>query len=412
MRVSTLQIHKNGLANMLSNQEQLTKTQQEVSSGVRVNTAADDPIAAARILQIQQQLALAEQYENNMTSATNRLELEESTLSSVTEYYDRLRELTVSAGSGVLAQTDREAIAAEVEQISEALVELFNTQDATGEYIFAGFQGGEEPFVELDNGRYEFVGDDGQRFVSISNSTTVATGDSGYDLFVDIDAAAPTFTTSTNPLNEGTLAVSAGFVVDSESFAELYPDDVIITFNPESAVDPAGKNYTVTRASDGRPIEGYVNQPYDDGQEIQVAGVSLRISGSPEAGDQVIAESTPKQSISDTVYRLIDGLTTLTNDSEDAETLDLLIEDTLANLDAALAVVSQVQSKIGARLNIIETGESLSADMKLVNQEALSDLQDADLAEAVSRMSLQTTLLEAAQQSYTTISNLSLFNKL
>ena len=52
MRVSTLQIHRNGLANMLNNQEQLTKTQQEVSSGVRVNTASDDPIAAARILQI------------------------------------------------------------------------------------------------------------------------------------------------------------------------------------------------------------------------------------------------------------------------------------------------------------------------------------------------------------------------
>ena len=57
MRVSTLQIHRNGLANMLSNQEALTKTQQQVSSGVRVNTAADDPIAAARILQIEQQLA-------------------------------------------------------------------------------------------------------------------------------------------------------------------------------------------------------------------------------------------------------------------------------------------------------------------------------------------------------------------
>ncbi|WP_028292574.1 flagellar hook-associated protein FlgL [Oceanobacter kriegii] len=412
MRVSTLQIHRNGLANMLSNQEALTKTQQQVSSGVRVNTAADDPIAAARILQIEQQLALTEQFENNMISATNRLELEESTLSAVTDYYDRLRELTVQAGSGVLAQTDREAIAAEVEQIEEALVELFNTKDATGEYIFAGFQGGEAPFVQNANGRYSYEGDDGQRFVAVGSSTTVATGDSGIDLFVDIPSAAPTFTTTTSPLNTGTTSVSAGFITDDEAFAEFYPDDIVITFNADSAVDPAATNYTVTRASDGRVINGLENQVYDEGAELNINGVTLQISGVPEPGDQVIAESTPKQSITDTIFRFTEALNTLTNGSEDQATLDNLIEDTLNNLDAALAVVSSTQSKIGARLNTIENTELMTADMKLANQEALSDLRDADLAEAVSRMTLESTLLEAAQQSYTVISNLSLFNKL
>lgn len=412
MRVSTLQIHRNGLANMLSTQEALTKTQEQVSSGVRVNTAADDPIAAARILQIEQQLALTEQYENNMVSATNRLELEESTLSSVTDYYDRIRELTIQAGSGVLAETDREAISAEIEEIEEALVELFNTRDATGEYIFAGFQGGDAPFVQNENGRYSYEGDDGQRFVAIGSSTTVATGDSGIDLFVDIPAASETFTTTVSPLNTGTTTVSAGFVTDEEAFAEFYPDDLVITFNADSAVTPAATNYTVTRASDGRVVNGLENQVYADGAEISINGVSLQISGVPEPGDQVIAESTPKQSITDTIFRFTEALNTLSNSSEDQETLDNLIEDTLANLDAALAVVSSTQSKIGARLNTIENTELMTADVKLANQEALSDLRDADLAEAVSRMTLESTLLEAAQQSYTVISNLSLFNKM
>ncbi|WP_221794714.1 flagellar hook-associated protein FlgL [Oceanobacter mangrovi] len=412
MRVSTLQIHKSGLANMLNNQKDLTKTQQQVSSGVRVNTAADDPIAAARMLQIQQQLALAEQYENNMIAANNRLEMEEGTLSTVTDYYDRLRQLTVNAGNGTLTQEDRQAIGAEVEQIQQALVELFNSRDASGDYIFAGYQGGSAPFQQLPNGRYEYVGDEGQRFVAIGDTTNVATGDNGFDLFVNIPASSETFTTRTSELNTGSTQVSAGFVIDEEAYADFYPDDIIITFNPESAVDPAGINYTVRQASDGKVISGYSNQLYNEGQEIQIAGVTLKISGDPAPGDQVLVESTPKQSITDTVYRLQEALNDLTNSPEDSETLGKLLDDTLANLDSALAVVSRTQSNIGARLNVVSNTESLTADMKLVNQDVLSQLRDTDLAEAVSRMSLQTTLLEAAQQSYTTISNLSLFNKL
>jgi flagellar hook-associated protein 3 FlgL len=71
-----------------------------------------------------------------------------------------------------------------------------------------------------------------------------------------------------------------------------------------------------------------------------------------------------------------------------------------------------VRSQLGARLNVVENARSLSADVKLVSQEVLSELSDVDFAEAVSRLSLQTFLLEAAQQSYTTISRLSLFNQL
>ena len=106
------------------------------------------------------------------------------------------------------------------------------------------------------------------------------------------------------------------------------------------------------------------------------------------------------------------GLDSLQDNPEDAATLDILIEDTLNNLSNAQTSVSEVRSQLGARLNVVENARSLSADVKLVSQEVLSELSDVDFAEAVSRLSLQTFLLEAAQQSYTTISRLSLFNQL
>jgi flagellar hook-associated protein 3 FlgL len=347
-----------------------------------------------------------------MTAAENRLNLEEATLSSVTESLTRLQELTVNAGSGSLTMTDRQAISAEIQQLENQLGSLFNTKDPNGEYIFAGFKGGTAPFQQQDNGRYEYQGDEGQRYLAIGDTTRIATGDNGKKLFTDVRAAKETFTTSANPLNLGTTQVNAGFVVDEEAYAAFYPDDLIVTFNPEAAIDPAGPNYTVRRASDNRVVDGLANSAYLPGAEIVAAGISLKISGNPEPGDEVLAKSTPKQSITDTVYRLRQGLDSLQDNPEDAATLDILIEDTLNNLSNAQTSVSEVRSQLGARLNVVENARSLSADVKLVSQEVLSELSDVDFAEAVSRLSLQTFLLEAAQQSYTTISRLSLFNQL
>lgn len=412
MRITTLQQHKTGLANMLRNQEELNKTQNQVASGRRVLTPADDPVAATKILQLEQDLAQREQFETNMTAAENRLRLEESTLASITDYFARLKELTVQAGGGTNTLSDRQAIAAEVSQIQGALVDMFNSRDANGEYIFGGFKGSEPPFQQQPNGRYEYIGDEGQRFLTIGSATTVATGDSGKGLFVDVESAGDGFTTDVNPLNRGTLAINAGFVVDKETYADFYPDDIIITFNAEAAIDPAEPNYTVRRASDNRVISGMVNQPYIEGQELIIAGVAVTLTGEPQPGDQVMTRSSPKQSVTDTLYRLAEGLNSLGDNTTDSETLTNLLADTLTNLDNALASVSQVQSKLGARLNVVDSTRALSADIKLVNEEVLSELQDVDMAEAVSRLSLQTTLLEAAQQSYTTISRLSLFNKM
>jgi len=412
MRIATLQTFNLGLNAILDNQEAVNRTQQQVSSGRRVLTPADDPIASTKILQLQQDLAQRDQYDRNMTAAENRLKLEEATLASVTSALTRLQELTVNAGSGTLTIDDRQAISAEIGQLEDHLAALFNTKDPNGEYIFAGFKGSAPPFQEQANGRYEYKGDEGQRYLSIGDTTRVATGDNGKDLFIDVRAAKETFTTSVNPLNTGTTQVNAGFVVNEEAYAEFYPDDLVITFNPESAVTPAGPNYTVRRASDGRAVEGLSEKPYSVGAEIVVAGISLTINGDPEPGDEVLAKSTPKQSITDTVYRLRQGLDTLQDNPIDSATLDILIEDTLNNLANAQTSVSEVRSQLGARLNVVENARSLSEDVRLVSQEVLSELSDVDFAEAVSRLSLQSFLLEAAQQSYTTISRLSLFNKL
>jgi flagellar hook-associated protein 3 FlgL len=412
MRISTLQSFNKGLDSILDNQIQVNKTQQQVSTGKRVLTPSDDPIAATKILQLQQDAALREQFGKNMAGAEGRLTLEETQLAGITDNLTRLKELTINAGGGSQTMTDRQAIASEVRQILESTVDLMNGKDAGGEYLFGGFKGGTEPFQKNESGRYDYAGDEGQRFISIASSTTVATGDSGKDLFVDVESTDNSFTTQLNPLNQGTGIVSPGFVVDEEAYAEFYPEDLVITFNADSAISPPGSNYTIRQASDGRVVEGMEAKEYSQGTEITVAGIAIKINGAPEPGDEFLANSSEKQSITDTMYRLVDGLNTLEDNPSDSAILGNLIEDTLKNLAFAQSSVSKGRSEVGARLNVIENTASLAADIDLVSKTVLSALSDVDFAEAVSRLSLQTFLLEAAQQSYAKIQNLSLFNQL
>ena len=412
MRVSTLQTFHTGLNNILDNQSNVNKTQQQVSTGRRVLTPADDPVAATKILQLQQDLAQRQQYDRNMTAAENRLKLEEATLSSINVQLTRMQELTVQAGGGSLTLKDRQAISAEVSEIQGSLVDLFNTRDPSGEYIFAGFKGQNPPFVKQENGRYEYMGDEGQRILPIGASTNVATGDTGKALFVDVKAAANSFTTFENPQNNGELNINSGLVMDKEAYAKFYPDDLVITFNSESEVTPPGPNFTVRRQSDNRVVDGLVNQTFNPSAEVIAAGISFTLNGEPQPGDEALVKSTPKQSITDTVFRLAQGLDKLKDNPGDSAALDTLIADTLDNLKNAQTSVSEVRSQVGARLNVVENTRNLSADIEIVNKEVLSELSDVDFAEAVSRLSLQSFMLEAAQQSYTTISRLSLFNKL
>jgi flagellar hook-associated protein 3 FlgL len=412
MRISTLQQHNTGVRQLLNNQASTVNTQQQISTGRRVLTPSDDPVASTRILQLQQDISLREQYMENVTGATNRLNLEEATLSSVTENISRIRELTVNAGNGSMTAEDRGFVAAEIDTRLEALVDLMNTKDASNTYIFAGFKGETEPFQTRPGGGVNYEGDDGERYLDVSNSTRIQTNDSGKKLFVDVNSIQDTFFTEGNSRNTGTGLITNGFVNDQEVYSEFYPEDMIIQFNPDSFVTPSAPNYSVLTRSENRAIDGLEGVEYTPGEELVVKGAAFKIAGDPEPGDSFVVRSSPKQSLVDTVAGLVEGLRSLQDNPEDSESLNVLIENSLSNLDFAQSSVSEVTSEIGGRLNTLENIENLHADVDLVSQEILSGLQDVDFAEAVSRLSLESFLLEAAQQSFVQINRLSLFNSL
>ena len=130
MRLSTQQIFLTSLNGVLNGQSKLVDLQQQISSGKKIETPADDPIASSQVIAVNQHISLTQQYSNNASLAEGRLHFEESALNSIEDVLQRVRQLTVQAGDGALALQDRKAISVEIKQRLEQLVNLANSRDS------------------------------------------------------------------------------------------------------------------------------------------------------------------------------------------------------------------------------------------------------------------------------------------
>ena len=409
VRISSNQAFESSVTQMIDLNAQVLRTQEQISTSKKNLSAADDPLNSTRILQLQQSITLRDQYSTNLDTLDGALRSEESALDSIATNINRVRSLAVSAGDGTYSFDDRKSLALEIGQRVDELLSLTNTKDPNGEFIFAGFQGYTEPFVELQDGQFVYQGDEGQRFVKADEATNLARNNPGKSLFIDITSANNTVTTTTDPTNsDSDTYITAGTVVDQTAYDAFYPEDIVIEFNAETNVTPNGPNFTAYEKSTGEPI--LVAQSYVPGQEVQIEGVAFKIVGSPNPGDNFSIDSSSKQDIFTTYKLLEDGLNTLTDTPADQDLLETLLHDTLINLDNALNSVINTQSDVGGRMNIADTSRETQEEVKLVSQEVLSDLQDLDYSAAVSKLSYQTFVLEATQLSYTKVSGLSLFN--
>jgi len=186
MRISTLQMFRQGVNSILDQQTKLIKTQNQLSTGKRINSPSDDPTGAAKLVGLSESTKLTAQYQDNILAARTRLELEESALGFVGETLQRVRELNIQALNDTNGAVERAAIAVEVRQLAAEVIGLANRRDASGQFMFAGFQVLTTPFSEAPPGTFNYNGDQGQRQIQIGAARQIADGNSGQAVFMDI----------------------------------------------------------------------------------------------------------------------------------------------------------------------------------------------------------------------------------
>lgn len=393
MRLSSVQIFQQGINAILTQQSHLQHTQQQLSTGKRLLTPADDPAAAVQILALGERLSAVDQYQANADLADAQLSLEEDVLAQAGTLLQRVRELVIQANNATQSAETRRAIGVEIETQIDALVALANTRDAAGEYIFAGFQSHEIPFAR-QGGSVVYNGDDGRRSLQIAPGSQVAVRDSGASVFQNIPRGNGDFVVTAGPANTGT-----GVVGLTAASSDYLPDSYTITFSRLSATDPV--SYQVEDSSATVVASGI----YKSGDRINFAGADIEISGEPADGDSFIVSNAGLQDIFTTLQTIADVLR-----GGSVNQINNVLSEGLVNLDQAANHLLALRADIGVRLNILDGQRDINDGFTLQLQQTLSDLEDLNYVEAISRFNLQLVALQAAQQSYIKTQGLSLFN--
>lgn len=397
MRISTSQFYQTGINNILDQQTALYKTQTQMGTGKKIVTPSDDPTGAAQIVGLQQSIDQTNAYQTNIDSANATLGNEDNALSSGTDILQQVRTLALQANSGTLSTQDRQSIAQQVQQDLQSIIGMANTTDGNGNYLFAGFSATTRPFSQTAGG-VSYAGDQGQRSLQIGPNRQVAVGDSGYRVFQAIKSGNGTFTTAYNDTNTGTASIDAGQVINS---AQWVPDTYTITFtDPDTyEVRDSGNNLVASGA-------------YQSGNAIAFNGVQVTLSGAPAAGDSFTVAPSASQDVFTTLQNLVDTLNNSASDPSSQAKFITDINGALANLDQVMAQFSSVRTDVGARMNALDSQQSTNSDFLTASQTALSAVQDVDYTQAASLLNQQLLGLQAAQQSFVKLQNLSLFNYL
>ena len=292
-RISTQQLHRQGINGILQNQVAVARLQAQMATGARVQTAADDPAAMAKIMNIDSALSDIGQWQSNIGTVQDRLGLEENALNALNDVIDRVRQLGVQARSSALSDSDRNSIAAEMKELSATLLSTANSRDSQGRYLFAGSRDGQAPFVRTSSG-VQYRGDDTVSTLQVGASRQIGLGDSGADVFMRLRAGTGAASVSAASSNTGLAYVTS---VDLTDAAAWSGGSYRLSFS--------GGNYEVTDAGGTVVSSG----AYESGSAVAFGGLSISLDGEPADGDSFSVGPAPTLDL----FSTIDQITRLVN---------------------------------------------------------------------------------------------------
>lgn len=409
-RISTNAFYKSQIQLMQSKNAEIAKLQTQVTTNQKYQAASEEPIATSKIRSINNFIQELDTYKSNATIIENRLGLLEESAQSILGQLERVNELIKQAGTGTLSNSNRAALAGELQGIFDDIVRTANTKDENGEYIFSGFATKQQAYT-IQNGVAIYQGDQGARQLNINGSTTLPFSDSGYKIFENIKDGNGTFKTTLGTVtNTGTGVISSGNVVNQAAY-------VADTYTVQFVTNGSGNlGYTITGANTGQVIPALpatipANAPdYVSNSSISFNGIQFTISGQPNVGDEFqIAPSTP-QSIFNSLGNVINALKQ--NLSTPAETAAFQTQITY-NAESLEQVFNHMQgyiAEVGSRSSTLDAEKNFNDILKNQAQIVKSNLGEIDPTEAIMNLNKQALALQLAQQAFLKAQNLSLLN--
>lgn len=187
MRVTQSMLSNNMLRNLSSSYGQMSKLQEQITSGRKFTRPTDDPVGTIKGMGYRTDLNKVTQFERNMNTVHSWLDSSDDALGQVGDALHRVKELIVQASNDTNTTEDRIKINAEIKQIREQLQDLGNSKVA-GKYIFSGTKTHEPLFKgDVNDGMNDDVNEN-DVIIEVFDGITMNVNTKGKELFESIDS--------------------------------------------------------------------------------------------------------------------------------------------------------------------------------------------------------------------------------
>lgn len=401
MRVSTNQMFMQSSMYMARNESDLNEQVAYLSSGKKVLTAKDDAVSYGTLTGYKDELANIEQFRRNIVQAENRNTLVEGSFSTAQDVLNQVKTTFIQANNGSMSDDDRAALAEQLQQNLQQVLDVANARDETGGYVFSGYQIDKRPFLLQPDNSVVYQGDDGVRELKISKSVEVPLNQPGDEAFLEVANPIGDFVGVYNN-NQSGISVNRAVIQDRGA----YVDGANYTFN---FTDTNGDGALELAVTDNAAVNLITIDPYVPGQTVAFNGMEVNIDGTPLPGDQL--ELAPQETVS--VFQAIkDAIDWVSRTGSITGTEQHAVDygHILSNINASLNHISTRQGEAGINLQLIQSQETFHADNELLMEQGRSVIEDLDFATAVTKFEQSKQALQAAQQTYAQLQGLSLFN--
>jgi len=420
--------------NKQSNEEGVLDSATSMLQGVRelavrglnsTNTPADKKTIAIEIKQLNEQLlALANTRDSSGDYLFSGFKSNTQPYGTINgDYQGDEGQRNIKVGEGVLIETNDpgnqvfEAPLISTTTTTTLMPKVTPSLDVTSTAALAvtSYTGGSNTFsavdIKYDGPNNQYLIGDGVNYPQVAVAYT-APGPATVDLTTLGPSYPPlSIELSGTPIDADVFSVGTGsgtgqanITIDSGAATTFSP--VTFTYNELAS------QYEISDGTSTAIVD------YIDGMSVNLSelnpafqSLTVKLTGAPAEGDQIVIKRSETQA-SQSMFKTIENFANALISDDVGPNSSPNNGDFLTNISASLGVVIDTRAKVGSRLNSIDQQNQINEGISINMQKALSEIKDLDYAEAISRLSLQMTGLQAAQQSFAKVQGLSLFNYL
>ncbi|MFD2180271.1 flagellar hook-associated protein FlgL [Veronia pacifica] len=392
-RISSFHHYQSVANDMMKQQVKIQDNQEQLASGKRVLTAGDDPVASIYIQNFKQQNTQIDQYLDSINLSRNRQAREEIALDNAEQLVDSAKRTSLAMINGAMSNDDREAHKQELKGIFDSFMNLVNSKDESGNYLFSGTRTDSQPFFRNNNGEVTYAGDSYHRKSEIAPALDVITSDPGDKVFMNIDNPFGDYDPEYD-LEEGSSLLLSSATNSNNTDNSAY--------EVEFDIDSNGAT-TYELFQNGTSVDSGL---YDSQAGVSFGTLSFSIEGNVKAGDSIDLSRQENFSVFEAFKHAMDMSEKAPDDASATAELHKVTEQ----LASVFKHLNQSRSEVGIRLQTMDRQEETHQDFKIELNRSLGTIEDLDYSKAVIQLNENMLALQAAQQAFSKTQSLSLFN--